>query len=204
MVNHSNKYLYLIIIILLGFILLQQGCEKELPKEKDDYSHLYEKMSADSMIIVSFMEKAYQDSLAKEKYKIKADSSQKVADKFKKLYKSVSGDVIIQISQGVCDTNSVKRLVNVCDSTISAISVASIQKDTVIMHQEKENNDLRLALKASNDMNDAARQILTGTTEENKALKAELKDTKRKNKIKTTLLIIGDVIKDALLIFALK
>lgn len=204
MVNHNNKYLYLIIIILLGFILLQQGCEKELPKEKDDYSHLYEKMSSDSMIIVSFMEKAYQDSLAKEKSKIKTDSLQKVADKFKKLYKSVSGDVIIQISQGVCDTNSVKILVDVCDSTISAISVASIQKDTVIMHQEKENNDLRLALKASNDMNDAARQILTGTTEENKALKTELKDTKRENKIKTTLLIIGDVIKDALLIFALK
>jgi hypothetical protein len=200
----NSKTLYLIIVILLGCLLLQFGCEKETPEVKTDYSHLYKKIEKDSMTMVSFMEKAYQDSLSKIDSKRKTDSISKVANKYISLYKKASGNVYVQLSQGICDTISVRKLVNACDSTFIAMSNESAQKDTTIKKVESENLNLRSALQSSNDINDAARDILKGQADDNQALHKELKKVKRNNKIKTTLLIIGDVLKDALLIFALK
>jgi len=200
----NNKYLYLIIVILLGCFLLQFGCEKDAPEVKTDYSHIYKKIESDSLKMVDFMGKAYQDSLLKIEFKRKTDSITKVANRFIKLYSNASKIVYTQISEGVCDTNSVKILAHYCDSSIVALKAESAQKDTTIKRQDDENLNLRDALKSSNDMNEATRQILKGQADNNKALKKELETVKRKNKIKTTLLIIGDVLKDALLIFALK
>lgn len=200
----NNKTLYLIIVILLGCLLLQFGCEKETTEIKTDYSHLYKKIEKDSMTMVSFMEKAYQDSLSKIDSKRKTDSISKVANKYISLYKKASGNVYVQLSHGICDTTSVRKLVNACDSTFIAMSNESAQKDTTIKNVESENLNLRSALQSSNDINDAAREILKGQADDNQALHKELKKVKRNNKIKTTLLIIGDVLKDALLIFALK
>ena len=150
------------------------------------------------------MEKAYQDSLLKVESKHKTDSITKVANRFIKLYSNASKIVYTQISEGICDTNSVKQLAHYCDSSIVALKAESAQKDTTIKRQDDENASLKTALKSSNDMNDAAREILKGQADDTKALEKELKKEKRNNKIKTTLLIIGDVLKDALLIFALK
>lgn len=200
----NNKYLYMIIVILIGCCLLQFSCEKETPEIKTDYSHLYKKIEKDSLKMVSFMEKAYQDSLLKIDSKRKTDSISKVANKYISLYKKASGNVYVQLSQGICDTASVRKLANACDSTFIAMSNESAQKDSTIKYQDNENANLRMALQSSKDMNEVAREVLKGQTEDNKALEKELIKVKRNNKIKTTLLIIGDVLKDALLIFALK
>lgn len=207
----TSKYLILtgfkatVIILAILFVISKfNSCEKEETVVKDDYSHLYKKISSDSMIMVNFMEKAYQDSLSKADSKRKTDSLTKVANKFISLYKKASGNVYVELSQGICDTNSVRKLANACDSTFEAMSNESAQKDSTIKYQDNENKNLKIALSSCNDMNDAARVILKGQADDAKALKEELKTVKRKHKIKTTLLIIGDVLKDALLIFALK
>lgn len=200
----NNKYLYLIIVILIGCCLLQLGCEKETPEVKTDYSHLYKRIHDDSLTFITYKENAKKDSIASVKSKHREDSITKLKDKFVYLYGKASKTVYAQISEGICDTNTVKEAMHYCDSTIFEYKNLTIQKDSTIKHKDDEISDLKTQIQSSNDMNDAARLILKGQTDDNKALEKELKKVKRNNKIKTTLLIIGDVLKDALLIFALK
>lgn len=184
--------------------MLQFGCEKKITEEKHDYSHLYKKIHDDSLIFIINAEKATKDSLDKLESKHKTDSISKVANKFISLYMSASKTVYAQISEGICDTNKVKEVMRDCDSSIITLKNESAQKDTTINKIESENIHLREQIKSATDMNDAARQILKGQADNNKALEKEVIKTKRRNKIKNVFVTIGVAVENLLLILALK
>lgn len=196
-----------IIIVVLAFLLWFSNCsggKEEVSYKKGNYDSLLVKLKSDSILIVSMMEKSYQDSLKTVASERKSDSLTIVKDKYVALYHSSRKVVLTQISEGVCDTNSIKQVINDCDSTITSAKNESIQKDSTIADLKIEVGGLKEQLKVSNGMVDASRTILNGQSNDIKALEKEVVDIKKKNKRIGILATIGGVLKDIGLIFALK
>ena len=196
----------IIIIVLAGLLWLSNcsGPKSEVEYTKGNYDSLLVKLKSDSIQLIAFKEKSYQDSLKTVASEHKSDSITKVKDKYYTLYKSSKKNVLIQISEGICDTNSVKQLVNDCDSTITAAQNESMQKDTTIASLKVELVDVKEQLKTSNGMVDASRTILSGQADDIKALEKEVVDVKKTFKKRTIGVIALNVLKDIGLFFVLK
>lgn len=195
-----------ILICILVAVLCFNTCSdknSEVEYKKGNYDSLYLKMKSDSILIIALKEKSYQDSVKITSSQVKTDSLTKIKDKYASLYKSSKKNVLVQISEGVLDTNSVKYLVRDCDSVIMASKNESIQKDTTIKWALNQTSDLKEQLVIANGMLDASRGIIKGQSNDIKALEDKIVKIEKKNKIRTALIIIGDAIKDGLLIFGL-
>ena len=72
----------IIILLALAFIFTRfGGCDNNITVEKHDNSQYFAKMKSDSLIIVSLMEKQYQDSLKTVASKRSEDSIKVIADR---------------------------------------------------------------------------------------------------------------------------
>jgi len=196
-----------ILIVILAALLWFSNCsgEKETVEyKKGNYDSLLVKLKKDSALIVSMMEKSYQDSLKTAASEHKTDSIEKVKDKFVYLYNKSQKVVLTQLSVGICDTNLIKETFHYCDSTITAAKSESSQKDTTIASLKTEVGGLKEQLQVSNGMVEASRTILNGQSNDIKALEEEIVTVKKTNKRVRALAVIGGVLKDIGLIFILK
>lgn len=180
------------------------GCDNHIVAPKTDNSHLFAKMKSDSLIIVSLMEKSYQDSLKVHASKLKEDSLIEIKDKFEVLYRKSSKVVREEMSEGILDTNSVKVALNDCDSL-------NISNQKVISQKDSTNNALSAELETVKEEkvvltseNETARIIINNLMNDNKSLEKESKKALRRQKIKTIGVIILATLTEALTIFALK
>lgn len=202
-----NKGIKDILIVILSALLWFSNCsgEKEtLEYKKGNYDSLLVKLKKDSALIVSMMEKSYQDSLKTAASEHKTDSIEKVKDKFVYLYNKSQKVVLTQLSVGICDTNLIKETFHYCDSTITSAKNESSQKDTTIASLKTEVVGLKEQLQVSNGMVEASRTILNGQSNDIKALEEEIVTVKKTNKRVRVLAVIGGVLKDIGLIFILK
>lgn len=196
----------IVIVVLLAFLFFDKCTDtaNDIYYKKGNYDSLYAKIKSDSISFVALKEKHYNDSLKTVSSERKSDSLTMIKDKYIALYQLSKKTVLAQISEGICDTNYVKEVIYDCDSTIISYKNESAQKDTTIASIKTELEDVKEQLKTSNEMVSTARKILNGQDDDIKALQGELKTVKRKNKLRTALIIIGDVVKDALIIISLK
>lgn len=177
--------------IVFVFILSKcTSCGNNIEVKKSDNDSLYAVIRASQAEILILKRK---DSVSVHK----TDSLDKqLADltaKFNKGSKKVRGD----ISKGRIDTVEIITVLNQCDSVIESGKATIAQRDTTI-------NILRDNIKEQEGMVDASREIIKNKDQDIENLEEALKKTKRRNKIKTALIIIGDVIKDGLLIFVMR
>jgi len=196
-----------ILIVILAALLWFSNCsggKETVEYKKGNYDSLLVKLKKDSALIVSMMEKSYQDSLKTAASEHKTDSIEKVKDKFVYLYNKSQKVVLTQLSAGICDTNLIKETFHYCDSTITAAKNESSQKDTTIASLKTEVVGLKEQLQVSNGMVEASRTILNGQSNDIKALEEEIVTVKKTNKRVRVLAVIGGVLKDIGLIFILK
>jgi len=196
-----------ILIVILAALLWFSNCsggKETVEYKKGNYDSLLVKLKKDSALIVSMMEKSYQDSLKTAASEHKTDSIEKVKDKFVYLYNKSQKVVLTQLSAGICDTNLIKETFHYCDSTITAAKSESSQKDTTIASLKTEVGGLKEQLQVSNGMVEASRTILKGQSNDIKALEEEIVTVKKTNKRVRVLAVIGGVLKDIGLIFILK
>lgn len=196
-----------ILIVILAALLWFQNCsggKETVEYKKGNYDSLLVKLKSDSALIVSMMEKSYQDSLKTAASEHKTDSIEKVKNKFVYLYNKSQKVVLTQLSVGICDTNLIKETFHYCDSIITSAKNESSQKDTTIASLKTEVGGLKEQLEVSKGMVDASRTILSGQSNDIKALEEEIVTVKKTNKRVRVLAVIGGVLKDIGLIFILK
>lgn len=203
-INFGIREIIIIVLAALLFINNCTGPKPEVNYKKGSYDSLLIKLKNDSVLVVSLMEKSYQDNLKVVASEQKSDSLTKVNKKYIALYHKSSGVVRTQISEGVCDTTSVNKALNDCDSTIVSARNESAQKDTTIVRLKTELATEKEHSKVSDGMVDASREILKGQADDIKALEKEIIKTKRRIKIKNIFVAVGIAVENALLIFALK
>ncbi len=195
------------VIVLLAFLFVLTkcgGCDNKIEVAKTDNTQYFAKMKSDSLLIIGFMEKQYQDSLKVMASKRSEDSIKVVADKNEKLYRGSAKKVRELIALGICDTVVVKVALNDCDSTIKSKNSLIAQKDSTNQKLTNENTTLKQTVVVQKDMVDASRTIIANQDKDYKELEKESKKALRRQKFKTIVAIIGGVVVEALTIFALK
>lgn len=128
---------------------------------------------------------------------IKTDSLDSKLKESKRSYYALANKIRNGFPVNICDTIEIIQVLNECDSAIVNSDRTIAQRDTTI-------KILKETVKEQVDMVAAAREEVSNKDKEIVILDKELKRVKRRNKIKTALIIIADVVKDGLLIFALK
>lgn len=195
----------IIILLALAFIFTRfGGCDNNITIEKHDNSQYFAKMKSDSLIIVSLMEKQYQDSLKTVASKRSEDSLKVIADKNEKLYRNSSKKVRELLSRGICDTLLVVETINACDSVIKSKDALISQKDSTYNRVQEELSTVKEELVVSKSMVVTAQTIIKNQAEDYKTLEKESKKALRKQKFKTIGVIIIASITEVLTIFALK
>jgi len=194
----------IVILFAILFIFRWFGCGEEVIVPKTDNSQYFAKMKSDSMIIVSLMEKQYQDSLNTLASKRSEDSIKVIADKKEKLYRNSSKRVRELLARGICDTVLINVAFNDCDSTIKSKDALLAQKDSTNKSVNEELSTVKEELGISKGMVATAQTIIKNQDDDHKALEKESKKQLRKQKFKTIITIIGGVVVEALTIFALK
>lgn len=186
----SRNYIILGLLIVIAVLLLFNKCGSEVNIEKSNNDSLFTKIKNDSLRIV----KLESDLIA-------SDAKNKVADSLKVIaecnYESAKKRLREKLKNHICDTLEVEVFITKCDSAIEANHEVVAQRDSTI-------KILRDINKEQADEIEAARTIIKNKANDIVEAEKTLKKTIRRNKIKTALIIIGDVIKDGLLIFALK
>lgn len=181
------------LVLLLAFLFILTkcaSCGNEVVVKKSNNDSLFSRMKADSLKILEL-----QSKLLLSEVKNKALDSAKLIIENK--YQIASKKLRNKIKIGICDTFEVVKVLNECDSVIDANHEVISQRDSSIAI-------LKEITKEQADEIAAARQVIKNKDSDIENLEKALKKTKRRNKIKTALIIIGDVAKDVLLIFALK
>lgn len=195
----------IIILLALAFIFTRfGGCDNNITVEKHDNSQYFKKMKSDSLIIVSLMEKKYQDSLKTVASKLSEDSLKVVADKNYILYRNSSKKVRELLSKGIYDTVLVVETINACDSVIKSKDDLIAQKDSTYNRVQEELSTVKEELGVSKSMVVTAQTIIKNQADDYKTLEKESKKALRKQKVKTVGVIILATITEVLTIFALK
>lgn len=195
----------IIILLALAFIFTRfGGCHNSITVEKHDNSQYLSKMKSDSLIIVSLMEKQYQDSLKTVASKRSEDSLKVIADKNEKLYRNSSKKVRELLARGICDTVLVVETINACDSVIKSKNALISQKDSTYNRVQEELSTVKEELVVSKSMVVTAQTIIKNQAEDYKTLEKESKKALRKQKVKTFLSNAFWGLAEALTIFALK
>lgn len=194
-----------VILLALAFIFSKfGGCDNNITVEKHGDSQYLSKMKSDSLIIVSLMEKKYQDSLKTVASKRSEDSIKVIADRNEKLYKSSSRKVRELLARGIYDTVLVVETINACDSTIKSKDDLIAQKDLTYNRVQEELSTVKEELVVSKSMVVTAQTIIKNQAEDYKTLEKESKKALRKQKVKTFLSNAFWGLAEALTIFALK
>jgi predicted RND superfamily exporter protein len=195
----------IIILLALAFIFTRfGGCHNSITVEKHDNSQYFKKMKSDSLIIVSLMEKKYQDSLKTVASKRSEDSIKVIADRNEKLYKSLSKKIKALFIKGICDTVLVIETIDACDSVIKSKDALISQKDSTYNRVQEELSTVKEELGVSKSMVVTAQTIIKNQAEDYKTLEKDSKKALRKQKVKTFLSNAFWGLAEALTIFALK
>lgn len=203
---YSKLVLKVVVISLaLAFIFSKfGGCDNNITVEKHNNSQYFKKMKSDSLIIVSLMEKQYQDSLKIVASKRSEDSLRVIADRNERLYRNSSKKVRELLKLGILDTVLVAETINSCDSTIKSKDALISQKDSTYKSISEELNTVKEELGVSKSMVVTAQTIIKNQAEDYKTLEKDSKKALKKQKVKTVGAIILATITEALTIFALK
>lgn len=195
----------IVILLALAFIFTRLGgCDNNITVEKHDNSQYFAKMKSDSLIIVSLMEKQYQDSLKTVASKRSEDSLKVIADNNEKLYRNSSKKVRELLARGICDTLLVVETINACDSVIKSKDALISQKDSTYNRVQEELSTVKEELVVSKSTVVTAQTIIKNQAEDYKNLEKDSKKALRKQKVKTIGAIILASIVEGLTIFALK
>lgn len=195
----------IVILLALAFIFSKfGGCDNNITVEKHDNSQYLSKMKSDSLIIVSLMEKQYQDSLKTVASKRSEDSLKVIVDKNEKLYRNSSKKVRELLARGICDTLLVVETINACDSVIKSKNALISQKDSTYNRIQEELSTVKEELVISKSMVVTAQTIIKNQAEDYKTLEKESKKALRKQKVKTFLSNAFWGLAEVLTIFALK
>ena len=159
------------ILGLMVFVLLAVkqcgGCEHNAVKvAKYDNKPLLDKMKSDSILIIGLKKKILSDSVSKVASKHKEDSLVKIKDKYTYLYQKSSKNVREQISNGICDTNSVKIALDNSDSLHVVKDKLLAQKDSTNNYLTNENLGLRERLVLTEGMVTSAKVIIHNQNED--------------------------------------
>ncbi len=183
------KIISILIVLVLIFINFD-GCDKkiELPRTNND-SLLY-KIRRDSLLIVK-LEEAFLNSEKKQ------DSLEVLKGKFESKLKASSKLVRVQISEGICDTNSVKIALNDCDSTNNVNNKIITEKDSAISIL------IEISTKQKEDLA-AAKKVMSNQANDYSALEEEYNKLASKHKKTKVKIIALAVLAELVTIFALK
>lgn len=205
--KYYSKLVLKVVVILLALAFIFSkfgGCDNNITVEKHDNSQYLSKMKSDSLIIVSLMEKQYQDSIKTLISKRSEDSIKVIADRNEKLYKSLSKKVKALFTKGICDTVLVIETIDACDSVIKSKDVLISQKDSTYNRVQEELSTVKEELGISKSTVVTAQTIIKNQAEDYKNLEKDSKKALRKQKVKTIGAIILASIVEGLTIFALK
>jgi hypothetical protein len=182
------------IVVILAFLFILTKCggcdSKPVIAEKHNNDSLFARIKADSLKFAEL-----EKQLVASEAKTKATDSLKV--KAEANYASAKKKLREGFKKGICDTVEVEVFIAKCDSVIEANHEVIAQRDTTIKILKEE-------VKQQADMLDASRTVIKNQDEDYKELEKASKKALRRQKWITRLVIIGDAVKDALLIFALK
>lgn len=187
----------LVIVALFVFKSCNGGEKEKEAKVQAERDSLHKK--------VAMLEaRMKQYSINIEVYKRLQASSEKKTDSLdaklkesKQSYYTLSKKVRNGLTFTKCDSVEIETVLNECDSVIADADRTIAQRDTTISILKANN-------KEQADMVAAARELLKSKDNEIEILDKELKRVKRRNKIKTALIIIADVVKDGLIIIGLR
>jgi len=206
-VKHISGLILKGIVITLACLFVFRycgGCDNNIEVEKSNNDSLFLAMRYDSLLSLELSKVRYQDSINILASKYKEDSLNKLVTKFEVLYRKSSKTVREQISEGICDTNSVKIALDDCEGWHKVAEMIIAQKDTTIKLLEVELEHTKEDLNINKGIVTAARIILKNQADDYKALEKSSKKALKRQKIKTGLAIIGGAIVEGLTIFVLK
>lgn len=196
------------LVLLLAFLFILSKCTScgdiEVKYDNKKVDSLNNKIKQDSLRVVNLEHKLviFEEKAAKSEMKADSLMNQKKIEERK--YRNMVASLREDLLKGKCDTFAILTVLNQCDSTIEADNRVIASKDSVIANKDSVISVVKEENTVLKGMVDTSREVIKEKDNNITELENTLKKTKRRNKIKTALIIIADVIKDGLLIFALK